>query len=49
MLGKWEKMEMEKYGKEEMEEKGKKNGRKKNNDNYYLLRMILNKRFCFRI
>lgn len=41
-------MGMGKYGKEEMEEKGK---RKEGKiiDNYYLLRMILNKRFCFRI
>lgn len=39
-------MGMGKYGKEEMEEKGK---RKKIIDNYYLLRMILNKRFRFRI
>ena len=30
-----------------MEEKGKRE--RKDNDNYYLLRMILNKRFCFRI
>lgn len=30
--------------------KRKKVGREEgNNDNYYLLRMILNKRFCFRI
>ena len=39
-------MGMGKYGKEEMEEKGK---MKKIIDNYYLLRMILNKRFRFRI
>ena len=35
-----------KYGKEEMEEKGK---MKKIIDNYYLLRIILNKRFSFHI
>ena len=40
---------MEKYGKEEMEEKGKGTGEGRDNDNYYLLRMILNKRFCFQI
>lgn len=41
-------MEMGKYGKEEMEEKGKRNGEEEgNNDNYYLLRIILNKRFGF--
>lgn len=38
-----------------MEEKGKRKGRKKgwrgrrDNDNYYLLRMIINKKFCFSI
>lgn len=41
-------MGMGKYGKEEMEEKGKRQ-EGKIIDNYYLLRMILNKRFCFRI
>ena len=47
---------MEKYGKEEMEEKGKREKKWKQReraekliDNYYLLRMILNKRFCFQI
>ena len=46
--------EMEKYGKEEKEEKGKREKKWKQGertekiiDNYYLLRMILNKRFCF--
>ena len=43
---KWENMGMEKYGKWRMEEKGKRE-RREDNDNYYLLRMILNKRFCF--
>ena len=37
---------MEKYGNGR---KRKKEGRKKNNDNYYLLRMIINKKFCFSI
>lgn len=48
MLGKWKYMGMGKYGKEEMEEKGK---RKEGKiiDNYYLLRMIINKKFCFSI
>lgn len=38
-----------------MEEKGKRKGRKKgwrgrrDNDNYYLSRMIINKKFCFSI
>ena len=48
--------EMEKYGKEEKEEKGKREKKWKRGertekiiDNYYLLRMILNKRFCFHI
>lgn len=45
-------MEMGKYGngkiwKWENMEKGERG--KKNNDNYYLLRMIINKKFCFSI
>ena len=36
-----------------MEEKGKRNGKGergiRDNDNYYLLRMIINKKFCFSI
>ena len=33
----------------EWKKKEKGRGRKKNNDNYYLLRMIINKKFCFSI
>ena len=33
--------------KKKWKKKEKGTGRKRNNDNYYLLRMILNKRFCF--
>ena len=32
-----------------MEEKGKRKGGRRDNDNYYLLRMIINKKFCFSI
>lgn len=34
-------------GKKKWKKKEKGRKMKKNNDNYYLLRMILNKRFCF--
>ena len=39
---------MGKYGKGRMEEKGKRE-RREDNDNYYLLRMIINKKLCFSI
>mgnify|MGYP006349340829 CR=1 FL=1 len=39
--------EMGKYGNGRKRKKGERG--KKNNDNYYLLRMIINKKFCFSI
>ena len=46
-LQKWKDvLGMEKYGNGR---KRKKRERKVNNDNYYLLRMIINKKFCFSI